>query len=155
MRKVKRKKITPRLCSLGTTVWEQEKHLSNTKHIHDKATGEVNPAQQAAIWSHSHWSGAGQTRLTGWRIKANEGEWSREGQFPVCILCSCLSCCSCSPLDRLISVTWLVFELVSWSIKEPAELQFRKRGWGVLSLQLQSSGPRAIVYLSMCWFLYL
>ncbi len=27
-------------------------------------TGEVNPAQQAAIWSRSHWSGAGQTRLT-------------------------------------------------------------------------------------------
>ncbi len=25
------KKITPRLCSLGSTVWEQEKHLSNTK----------------------------------------------------------------------------------------------------------------------------
>ncbi len=34
------------------------------KHIHDIATGEVNPAQQAAIWSRSHWSGAGQTRLT-------------------------------------------------------------------------------------------
>ncbi len=31
MRKVRRKKITPRLCSLGSTVWEQEKHLSNTK----------------------------------------------------------------------------------------------------------------------------
>ncbi len=24
----------------------------------------MNPAQQAAIWSRSHWSGAGQTRLT-------------------------------------------------------------------------------------------
>ncbi len=29
MRKMRRKKITPRLCSLGSTVWEQEKHLSN------------------------------------------------------------------------------------------------------------------------------
>ncbi len=29
MRKGRRKKITPRLCSLGSTVWEQEKHLSN------------------------------------------------------------------------------------------------------------------------------
>ncbi len=28
MRKVRRKEITPRLCSLGSTVWEQEKHLS-------------------------------------------------------------------------------------------------------------------------------
>ncbi len=29
MRRERRKKITPRLCSLGSTVWEQEKHLSN------------------------------------------------------------------------------------------------------------------------------
>ncbi len=44
---------------------ENRKNTSATqKHIHDIATGEVNPAQQAAIWSRSHWSGAGQTRLT-------------------------------------------------------------------------------------------
>ncbi len=44
---------------------ENRKNTSATqKHIHDIATGEVNPAQQAAIWSRSHWSSAGQTRLT-------------------------------------------------------------------------------------------
>ncbi len=44
---------------------ENRKNTSATqKHIHDITTGEVNPAQQAAIWSRSHWYGAGQTRLT-------------------------------------------------------------------------------------------
>ncbi len=31
-RRERRKKITPRLCSLGSTVWEQEKHLSKKAH---------------------------------------------------------------------------------------------------------------------------
>ncbi len=41
-----------------------QQHKSTYTITHDIATGEVNPAQQAAIWSRSHWSGAGQTRLT-------------------------------------------------------------------------------------------
>ncbi len=56
-----------------------QQHKSTYTMTHDIATGEVNPAQQAAIRSRSHWSGAGQTRLTGWRFKANGGEWSGRG----------------------------------------------------------------------------
>ncbi len=62
MRKVRRKKITPRLCSLGSSVWEQEKHLStqSTYTIDTRlATGEVIQLQQAAIRTRSHFSGAG------------------------------------------------------------------------------------------------
>ncbi len=55
------KKITPRLCSLGSTVWEQEKHLSNTKaHTrHSHRGSESGPASSHLIpqplirrWSH-------------------------------------------------------------------------------------------------------
>ncbi len=31
-------RITPRICSLGSAVWEQEKHLSTQKHIHHRHT---------------------------------------------------------------------------------------------------------------------
>ncbi len=58
MRKVRRKKIIPRLCSLGSTVWEQEKHFSNTKaHTpwHSHRGSESGPASshlipQPLIW---------------------------------------------------------------------------------------------------------
>ncbi len=45
------KKITPRLCSLGSTVWEQEKHLSNTKaHTrHSHRGSESGPASSHLI----------------------------------------------------------------------------------------------------------
>ncbi len=51
MRKVRRKKITPRLCSLGSTVWEQEKHLSNTKaHTrHSHRGSESGPANSHPV----------------------------------------------------------------------------------------------------------
>ncbi len=52
------KKIIPRLCSLGSTVWEQEKHFSNTKaHTpwHSHRGSESGPASshlipQPLIW---------------------------------------------------------------------------------------------------------
>ncbi len=48
----------------------------------------MNPAQQAAIWSRSHWSGAGQTRFwPGQRIEANRGEWSGGVGGNVCNVC--------------------------------------------------------------------
>ncbi len=45
------KKITPRLCSLGSTVWEQEKQLSNTKaHTRQSHRGsESGPASSHLI----------------------------------------------------------------------------------------------------------
>ncbi len=51
MRKGRRKKIIPRLCSLGSTVWEQEKHLSNTKaHTrHSHRGSESGPASSHLI----------------------------------------------------------------------------------------------------------
>ncbi len=54
MRKVRRKKITPRLCSLGSTSVRtgktpQHKHIHHKQH--DYSTGEVIQLQQAAIWS--------------------------------------------------------------------------------------------------------
>ncbi len=51
MRKVRRKKITPSLCSLGSTVWEQEKHLSNTKaHTrHSHRGSESGPASSHPV----------------------------------------------------------------------------------------------------------
>ncbi len=57
MRKVRRKKITPRLCSLGSTVWEQEKVIQLQQY--SVRTGEVIQLQQAAIRTRSHFSGAG------------------------------------------------------------------------------------------------
>ncbi len=49
--KGRRKKIIPRLCSLGSTVWEQEKHLSNTKaHTrHSHRGSESGPASSHLI----------------------------------------------------------------------------------------------------------
>ncbi len=67
---------------------ENRKNTSATqKHIHDIATGKVNPAQQAAIWSRSHWSGAGQTRLT---RPVDRSEQSRMvgGGSNVCNVCN-------------------------------------------------------------------
>ncbi len=64
MRKVRRKKLLPDYAPWGVQCENRKNTSATQKHIHDKATGEVNPAQQAAIWSRSHWSGAGQTRLT-------------------------------------------------------------------------------------------
>ncbi len=78
MRKVRRKKITPRLCSLGSTVWEQEKHLSTQKHIHHRHTTCNRGSNPAPASSHPdpqplfrRWS---QTRLSGWWIQSVKGE---------------------------------------------------------------------------------
>ncbi len=64
MRKGRRKKLSPDYAPWGVQCENRKNTSATQKHIHDIATGEVNPAQQAAIWSRSHWSGAGQTRLT-------------------------------------------------------------------------------------------
>ncbi len=64
MRKGRRKKLSPDYAPCGVQCENRKNTSATQKHIHDIATGEVNPAQQAAIWSRSHWSGAGQTRLT-------------------------------------------------------------------------------------------
>ncbi len=58
------KKLSPDYAPWGVQCENRKNTSATQKHIHDIATGEVNPAQQAAIWSRSHWSGAGQTRLT-------------------------------------------------------------------------------------------
>ncbi len=71
------KKITPRLCSLGSTVWEQEKHLSNTKaHTRQSHRGsESGPASSHLIpqplirrWSDplDQASGSKRTEANGW-----------------------------------------------------------------------------------------
>ncbi len=74
MRKVRRKKITPRLCSLGSTVWEQEKHLSNTKaHTrHSHRGSESSPASSHLIpqplirrWSDPLDQASGSKRMVG------------------------------------------------------------------------------------------
>ncbi len=64
MRKGRRKKLSPDYAPWGVQCENRKNTSATQKHIHDITTGEVNPAQQAAIWSRSHWSGAGQTRLT-------------------------------------------------------------------------------------------
>ncbi len=58
MRKVRRKKITPDYAPWGVQCENRKNTSATQKHIHDIATGEVNPAQQAAIWSRSlrRWS---------------------------------------------------------------------------------------------------
>ncbi len=58
------KKLPPDYAPWGVQCENRKNTSATQKHIHDIATGEVNPAQQAGIWSRSHWSGAGQTRLT-------------------------------------------------------------------------------------------
>ncbi len=58
------KKLLPDYAPWGVQCENRKNTSATQKHIHDIATGEVNPAQQAAFWSRSHWSGAGQTRLT-------------------------------------------------------------------------------------------
>ncbi len=89
MRKVRRKKITPRLCSLGSTVWEQEKHLSNKKHINHKhdLTGEEIQLHQAAIRSRSNSRRWPQTRLSGWRFKSERRRRGMGGgEVCVCVV---------------------------------------------------------------------
>ncbi len=54
------KKLPPDYAPWGVQCENRKNTSATLKHIHhDIATGEVDPAQQAAIWS-----GAGQTRLT-------------------------------------------------------------------------------------------
>ncbi len=84
MRKVKEKKNNPQTMLLGSvrTGKTPQQHKSTYTMTHDIATGKVNPAQQAAICPAASNSGAGQTRLTGWRIKA---KWRRvSGEGNVC-----------------------------------------------------------------------
>ncbi len=48
------KKLSPDYAPWGVQCENRKNTSATQKHIHDIATGEVNPAQQAAIWSRSH-----------------------------------------------------------------------------------------------------
>ncbi len=87
MRKVRRKKLPPDYATWGVQCENRKNTSATQKHIHDKATGEVNPAQQAAIWSRSHWSGAGQTHLTRPADRSEQRRMVGGGGGNVCNVC--------------------------------------------------------------------
>ncbi len=87
MRKGRRKKLSPDYAPWGVQCENRKNTSATQKHIHDIATGEVNPAQQAAIWSRSHWSGAGQTRLTRPADRSEQRRMVEGGGGNVCNVC--------------------------------------------------------------------
>ncbi len=88
MRKGRRKKLSPDYAPWGVQCENRKNTSATQKHIHDIATGEVNPAQQAAIWSRSHWSGAGQTRLTRPADRSEQRRMVGGGGGNVCNVCN-------------------------------------------------------------------
>ncbi len=84
MRKGKEKKIIPRLCSLGEySVRTGKTPQQHKSHIHDIATGEVNPAQQQPSDPAATDPALVRPAWPGQRIEANRGEWSRGGGMSV------------------------------------------------------------------------
>ncbi len=80
MRKVRRKKLPPDYATWGVQCENRKNTSATQKHIHDIATGEVNPAQQAATDPAATDPVLVRPTWPGQRIEANRGKWSGGGQ---------------------------------------------------------------------------
>ncbi len=145
MRKVRRKEITPRLCSLGSTVWEQEKHLSNKKHINHRHT------LQQGKWSSSSRQPSGPAPFSALAtdppvrlaVQSDGGEGSGEGRY-VCVYFALKSAKK--------KAHWCAFFLRRTSAKSWSRALLCPTGMGVAGVDvvLVSIGEAL-----RCWWLHL
>ncbi len=80
----RKKKLTPRPCSIGSTVWEQKKNTSAQKHIyhrHNLQQGETYPALASSHPVRCHLRRRSQTCSTAWRYKAFRGSLVGGGEY--------------------------------------------------------------------------
>ncbi len=74
------KKLPPDYAPWGVQCENRKNTSATQKHIHDIATGEVNPAQQAATDPAATDPALVRPAWPGQRIEANRGKWSGGGQ---------------------------------------------------------------------------